>query len=258
MVTRLGYHRLEKENEKKKFSSSHLETQINHPQTKVIVEVKRVSQRFLSVTSTMSPPKKVKKGNARREIVSEVFQDSQARNQLASVSHQTEKSATRKPSKLAVRKEQAKARLYGSRNKKARSFDEKELDLPSLNRAIVPGVKIRRGKKGKKFVDDHDSVVMNRLVKTIGDKYEDIDESKLEKSRRLEEIRDLKRQEIERKDTQKKEVLEDKKDEIKRKASLARSVRRKQKRDAFKMSNGTESSGDSKTKVSNKKTVSFA
>lgn len=204
----------------------------------------------------MSPPKRSKTGNTKREIVSEVFQDSLARNQLANVPNLTSKSLTKKPSKLAVRKEQAKARLYGSNRNKKTSYSEKELDIPSLNRAIIPGVKIRRGKKGKKFIDDHDTLVMNRLIKTIGDRYEDIDESKLEKSRRLEEIRDLKKQEIERKESQKKEVLEDKKDEIKRKASLARSVRRKQKRDSFRTSR--ESSKELTKEQTNKKKVSFA
>ena len=163
----------------------------------------------------------------------------------------TEKSKVKKLSKRVVKKQQAKIRLYGAKNGK--EYREDQLDIPTLNKAIIPGVRAKKGKKGKKFVDDNDTLTLSRLVKSINDKYDVVNESKLEKSRRLEELRELKKKEIERKEQQKMDKLEGKKSELKNRASVARSNRRKNAKAAKKIEDEETDQPRKKTK-----SVSFA
>ncbi|KAG7837506.1 hypothetical protein KL942_004394 [Ogataea angusta] len=184
--------------------------------------------------------------NQKREVEPEVRQDSLARNMLASQPKLTPKSEKRQVKKSQLKKELRIAKLYGK--KKEKVYDEKELDIPVLNKAIQPGVLKKRGKKGKKFVADNDSITLNRLIHQINDEKDLQNESKLEKAKRLEEIRELRRQEMERKEQEKKLKVEDKKEEIKLKAATARSMRRKNAKLAKKEILKPES----------KKSVSFA
>lgn len=163
--------------------------------------------------------------NQTRNIEPEVQSDPLASNLLVNKPKLTPQSTVKKPSKEKVRKEQAKIRLYGASSGK--NYREDQLDIPKLNKAITPGIKVKRGKKEKKFVADNDTLTLNRIAKSISEKNDEVNESKLEKAKRLEEIRELKRQEIEKKEEDKIRKLEDKKDEVRSKASLSRSARRK-------------------------------
>ncbi|KAK6455129.1 60S ribosomal subunit assembly/export protein LOC1 [Scheffersomyces xylosifermentans] len=196
--------------------------------------------------------KRNKAQNKTRSSESEVFSDSKARNLLANQPKLTPKSKVRKLSKSAVKKQQSKIRLYGA--KSGKEYREDQLEVPALNMAITPGVQAKKGKKGKKFVADNDSLTLSRLVKSINDKYDEVNESKLEKSRRLEELRDLKRQEIERKEQEKIAKLEGKKGELKSKASVARASRRKN----AKASRKAEEEAESQPSGKKRKAVSFA
>lgn len=195
--------------------------------------------------------KRNKSQNKTRTVEPEVFSDSKARNLLANQPKLTPKSKVKKLSKADIKKQQAKIRLYGATSGK--EYREDQLDIPTLNKAIIPGAKVKKGKKGKKFVEDNDSLTMNRLVKSINDKYDQVNESKLEKSRRLEEIRELKRQEIERKEQQKIDKLENKKSELRSKASVARAARRKNSK-----ARRQEEAAEVEPKDKKRKSVSFA
>lgn len=193
--------------------------------------------------------KRNKAQNKTRNVESEVTSDSVARNLLANQPNLTPKSKVRKQSKAVVKKQQAKIRLYGT--KSGKEYREDQLDIPALNKAVTPGVKAKKGKKGKVFLKDDDALTMTRLVKSINDKYDQVNESKLEKSRRLEEIRELKRKELERKEQEKIDKLEGKKDQLKNKASVARLARRKNAK-------ARKSDEDSEPSRPKKKSVSFS
>ncbi|QPG75914.1 hypothetical protein FOA43_003300 [Brettanomyces nanus] len=189
-----------------------------------------------------------------KTVTPELREDSEARNLLMSHSKLTPKSTKRIMKGKELKKHLRITQLYGKRPK-AKKYSEKELDLPILNETVNPGAIKRKGKKGKKFIPDGDDVTMNRLIRQVNDDKDKVSESKLEKSKRLEEIRELRKKEIDRKDQRKKDELEVVKDELRSKASLARSVRRK---NAKLKRQGDESVANDDDEKNKKKKVSFA
>ncbi|CAJ2507727.1 Uu.00g089130.m01.CDS01 [Anthostomella pinea] len=153
---------------------------------------------------------------------------------------------------------QAKGRgAAGALKRKKKIYTEKELGIPELNMVTPVGVTKPKGKKkGKVFVDDKESMT-TILAMVQADKEGEI-ESKMIKARQMEEIREARRAEEERNNSERKSKLDETKD----------SLRKKRKRSSSRPSDGGDdgegagikdavSSGTS-TARPKKKRVSFA
>ncbi|KAK3308900.1 uncharacterized protein B0T15DRAFT_122133 [Chaetomium strumarium] len=106
--------------------------------------------------------------------------------------------------------------LDKSKKKKQRIYTDKELGIPELNMVTPVGVTKPRGKKkGKVFVDDKES--MATILALVQAEKEGQIESKLMRARQMEEIREARRIEAEKKEAERKAKLEDTKESLRRK-----------------------------------------
>jgi 60S ribosomal subunit assembly/export protein LOC1 len=97
--------------------------------------------------------------------------------------------------------------------KKTRTYTAEQLGVPKLNGIIPSGIQKTKGtKKGKVFVDDAESMLA--IMGMVHAEKEGEREGKIAKQRQLEEIREAKRVEAERRAQSKKERLDEAKDEI--------------------------------------------
>ncbi len=196
---------------------------------------------------------------ATKSVTPEVKENVEARNLLINEPELTLKSSKKPLKGTKLKKFLMTTQLYGKK-KQQKKYSEKELDIPLLNESINPGAIKKKGKKkGKKFVADGDTVLLTRLIKQINDGKDEVNESKLEKARRMEDVRELGRKEIERKESVKMKALEKAKDEVKITASQARSERRRASRLKKRLSRsvGDGDADEAKAKKP-KKSVSFA
>lgn len=100
--------------------------------------------------------------------------------------------------------------------KKKRVYTEAELDIPKLNGIIPAGIAKPHGqKKGKTFVDDAES--MMAIMSMVNANREGQVESKIMRARQLEEVREAKRKEAEKRSDQKKAKFEETKEGLKKK-----------------------------------------
>ncbi|KAK4127933.1 hypothetical protein N657DRAFT_641997 [Parathielavia appendiculata] len=106
--------------------------------------------------------------------------------------------------------------LDKSKKKKKPIYTDKELGIPELNMVTPVGVTKPRGKKkGKVFVDDKES--MTTILALVQAEKEGQIESKLMRARQMEEIREARRIEAEKKEAERKAKLEDTKESLRRK-----------------------------------------
>ena len=127
-----------------------------------------------------------------------------------------------KVTKPPPRQQKTKAGAHSQKpaKKKAPKYTDKQLNLPSLN-SIVPASHASKAvsgkgagkKKGKVFVDDVEA--MQTIMSIVNAEKDGVIESKMIKMRRLEEIREARQKEQEKRDAQKQGELQDKMNEVK-------------------------------------------
>ncbi|CAL3972030.1 unnamed protein product [Diplocarpon coronariae] len=159
-------------------------------------------------------------------------------------------SKNKKPkSKGPPPKPQKSAGNLATLKKKRRVYTEKELSIPALNTITPIGVEKPKGKKkGKVFVDDRESM-MTILAMVNADKDGQI-ESKMMKARQMEEIREARKAETEKKHEMRKAKLDETKE----------GIRKKRKRPAGEKKDDVsgEAAAGTKPLKLKKKRVSFA
>ncbi|KAK1247823.1 hypothetical protein MKX07_000711 [Trichoderma sp. CBMAI-0711] len=133
---------------------------------------------------------------------------------------------------------------------KKKTYTAEELGIPTLNMITPVGVEKPKGKKkGKVFVDDKES--MTTILSLVQAEKEGHIESKIMKARQMEEIREARRLEAEKKSAEKKAKFEDTKESLRKK--------RKRKNDSEGGDNlKSISQTGSKAVKGSKKKVSFA
>lgn len=133
---------------------------------------------------------------------------------------------------------------------KKKTYSEKDLNIPTLNMITPVGVTKPKGKKkGKVFVDDKEG--MNTIMSMVQAEKEGQIESKMIKARQMEEIREARKIEAEKKEEEKKAKLEGVKE------SLRKKRKRNPKGDEDSMKDFS-SGGTKPGRGGKKKSVSFA
>ncbi|GAB0132591.1 hypothetical protein EsDP_00001023 [Epichloe bromicola] len=126
-------------------------------------------------------------------------------------------SKSRKPKGPVVSQQvKEKNRAAMLKKPKKKVYTEAELGIPELNMVTPVGVVKPRGKKkGKVFVDDTEG--MGTIMAMVQAEKNGEIESKLIKARQMEEIREARKVEAQKKEHEKKSKLEDAKDSLRKK-----------------------------------------
>lgn len=160
------------------------------------------------------------------------------------------KSKSKKPKGPVVSQQvKEKNRALLMKRPKKKTYTAEELGIPTLNMITPIGVEKPKGKKkGKVFVDDKES--MTTILSLVQAEKEGHIESKMIKARQMEEIREARKVEAEKKAAEKKAMLEDTKESLRKK--------RKRKNDGKEDNTKSISLTGTKANKASKKRVSFA
>ncbi|KAK4203261.1 60S ribosomal subunit assembly protein LOC1 [Triangularia verruculosa] len=173
-------------------------------------------------------------------------------------------SSSHKPkAKIPSKEQKGKPNFGQDKKKKSRVYTEKELGIPELNMITPVGVTKPKGKKkGKIFVDDKES--MSTILSLILAEKEGQIESKLLKARQMEEIREARKAEADKKEQDRKAKLDETKELMrkKRKKTTGSNNNKKDDEEEDKIVKdavvaGTKA-GKKTAKGNKKKSVSFA
>ncbi|EAW08660.1 66S preribosome component LOC1 [Aspergillus clavatus NRRL 1] len=174
--------------------------------------------------------------------------DSKTGKPLSSASKVNKKNVKRPPPKEVKSKARTESSLL--KKTKKREYTEEELGLPKLNMITPVGVVKPKGKKkGKVFVDDQEG--MMTILAMVNAEQEGHIESKLQKARQMEEIREARRKEAEARLAQKKSKLDDAKESIRQKKKRKGGSSEDSAADTSAAASGAKSKGK-------RKSVSFA
>ncbi|CAK1361560.1 60S ribosomal subunit assembly/export protein loc1 [Cercospora beticola] len=167
-------------------------------------------------------------------------------------------SKSKKPSKPlpAVKTVKTKQGTAKSKLPPHKRYKESELKVPQLNGIVPAGVsKPPNQKKGKKFVDDKES--MNTILAMVMAEKEGNLESKMMKARQLEEVREARRIEAEKRVAGKKSEMEERKANIKTEGKKSKRRRSAGDVDGDAPTKSSRSGDDGTKKVKLRKRVSF-
>lgn len=165
-------------------------------------------------------------------------------------------SKAKKPVKPAAKPVQQKPKSSKDllQRKKKKTYTAEQLGIPQLNGIRPTGVtKPPNAKKGKNFVDDKES--MNAIMAMVMAQKEGNIESKMMRARQLEEVREAKKAETEKRAESRKEGLEERKRDIKEKGKAGKKRGRDEGETTGAGDQGKEA--EPKTAKKPKKRVSF-
>ncbi|KAK0939863.1 60S ribosomal subunit assembly/export protein [Friedmanniomyces endolithicus] len=169
----------------------------------------------------MAPAPKGSKGSKGGPSKPSNKRPSSSKTSKTGSSFKARKPSSKPAAKPTQQKTKSSAQLLKKRKPPHLRYTEKELKVPQLNGINPTGVQKRpNAKKGKKFVDDKDQ--MNAILALVMAEKEGNIESKMMRARQLEEVREARKLEAEKRVEGKKAGMEERKQGLKDKKRKGR------------------------------------